>query len=132
MNDISHQHPGKVLVMDDDRLVLQTARLILQRLGFDVLLVADGTEAVTLYRQHFNTDYPVDVVILDLIVRGGMGALAAAAKIREIDPEACLVVASGATNDPAMIDCQANGFRASITKPFDIAGLGMLVGELLD
>ena len=125
-------HPGKVLVMDDDVMVLKTARLILQRLGFDVALAADGKEAVALYQQHLGTDYPIDVVILDLLVPGGVGAVEAAALILDIDPDACLVVSSGAANDSVMTDYQVHGFRANMTKPYDVAGLGMLVGELLD
>lgn len=132
MSEKTPRHPGKVLVMDDDQLVLETARLILQRLGFDAVLAADGQEALALYQQHLTSDYPVDVVILDLIVRGGTGAVETAALILEVDPAACLVVASGATSDPVMTKFRNHGFRASIAKPFDVAGLGMLVGELLD
>jgi len=132
MSENPIQHAGKVLVMDDDELVLKTAHLILQRLGFDAVLAADGKEAVAHYHQHLGTDYPIDVVILDLLVPEGMGAQEAAAMILAMDPEACLVVSSGAANDPVMTNCQAHGFRASMTKPYDVAGLGMLVGELLD
>ena len=132
MSETPIRHPGKVLVMDDDQMVLETARLILERLGFDAVLAADGKEAVALYHQQLGTDYPIDVVILDLLVPGGMGAVEAATMILEIDPDACLVVSSGAANDPVMIDCEAHGFRANMTKPYDVAGLGMLVGELID
>lgn len=132
MNENPTRHPGKVLVMDDDHMVRATARLMLKRLGFDVELAADGEAAATIYQESFSTDYPVDVVILDLVVRGGLGAVEAAAKILEVDPGAKLVVASGSTQDPAMVNFADHGFSAMITKPFVVADLGMVVGELLE
>jgi CheY-like chemotaxis protein len=132
MTDDNLLHPGKVLVMDDDELLRSTARLMLVRLGYDAVLAANGDEAVFLYRQHLESDYPVDVAILDLKVPDGVGALELAPMIRELDPAARLVVASGSVEDPAMVDCHAHGFQAALCKPFVIAQVGMLIGELLD
>ncbi len=132
MNESNPRNPGKVLVMDDDQMVRATARLMLQRLGFDVELAADGQEAIAIYQRQLASDYPVDVVILDLKVPGAMGAAEAAARILALDPDAKLVVASGSANDPVMVEYAANGFCGRIAKPFLVAQVGMVVGELLD
>ncbi len=126
------RQPGKVLVMDDDQMILATARLMLTRLEFDVELATDGQEALDIYAAALGTDYPVSVVILDLRVPGGMGAMEAGQKILDLDPDARLVLASGSTTEPPMLDFQSHGFSAVITKPFVMADLGMVVGELMD
>jgi DNA-binding NtrC family response regulator len=132
MTESPPNRPGKILVMDDDSMLLSTARMMLQRLGFDVLLAGDGDEAANLYAEHYQTDYPVDVAILDMRVEGGAGALESAQAILATDPSACLVIASGSTNHDTMLNHADHGFAASITKPFVMADLGLVLGELLD
>ncbi len=118
--------------MDDDQLVCTTARLMLTRLGYDVVLAAHGQEAVALYNQNLKSDYPVDVAILDLKVNGGMGAPESAKLILELDPAAKLVVASGSAHDPEMVSPAEHGFVTALAKPFMVGDMGMLLGELLD
>lgn len=118
--------------MDDDDLVRTTARLMLMRLGYDVVLATHGQEAVALYHQHLQSDYPVDVAILDLKVTDGMGATGSAKLILDIHPEATLVVASGSANAPEMINPDEYGFAADLSKPFVVGDLGLLLGNLLD
>lgn len=132
MSELTRRRPGKILVMDDDQMILATARLMLQRLGYDVVLACHGQEAVEIYGHALGGDDPVDVCILDLRVPGGMGALEASQKILERDPDARLVLASGSTTEPPMLQFQDHGFCAVITKPFVMADLGMVVGELVD
>jgi len=132
VNEHPSSRPGKILVMDDDNLLCTTARLMLQRLGYAIELAAHGEEAVALYHQALKSDYPVDIAILDLKVVGGMGAVPAAKLILDMHPEAKLVVASGSTSDPEMINPREHGFATALAKPFVIGDLGMLLGDLLD
>ena len=132
MTEAERRRPGKILVMDDDHMILATARLMLTRLNLDVVLAGDGREAVDIYAQALASDYPVSICILDLRVPGGMGAMEAAQHIRELDPAARLVLASGFTNELPMLEFQEYGFDAAITKPYVMSDLGTVVGELLD
>lgn len=127
-----HPLPPKILVMDDDTLVCGTARLMLQRLGYAVVLAADGEQAIEIYTQAQDSDHPVALAILDLKVDGGMGAVETARRLRDIDPEAKLVVSSGSTNLPEMVHHQQHGFQGFLAKPFLVGDVGMVVGELLD
>lgn len=124
--------PPRVLVMDDDPMVCETARRMLARLGYAVTLAADGAEAVQIYRSSLNTDDPIAVAILDLKVPDGMGGVEAAVSLLDIDPDACLVVSSGATNVPEMREHETYGFSATLAKPFQLTELGMVVGELVE
>ena len=131
MSDSGSPRPGKVLVMDDDDLVRATARLMLRRLGFDVVLAADCEQAVALYGELLATDYPVDVAILDLMMVGGQGAVQAAAQILALDPNALLVVASGSPDHQIMTDHESHGFTACLAKPYLVTEVGLLLGTLL-
>ena len=66
---------GRILLMDDQELVRQTAKEMLTCLGYDVELAADGDEALAIYKEAFLSDYPFEVVITDLTVHGGMGEI---------------------------------------------------------
>ncbi|MCI5228318.1 MAG: response regulator, partial [Candidatus Electrothrix sp. AX2] len=65
-------------------------------------------------------DNPIDLVILDLTIPGGMGGKEAAQKILQLDPEAKLIVASGYSNDQVMAEYSEYGFRAAVAKPFTL------------
>ncbi len=128
---MSPQSP-RVLVMDDDPMVRETARRMLARLGYAVALAADGAEAVQIYQSSLHTDDSIAVVILDLHVSQGVGGVEAAGSLLDIDPEACLIVSSGAANLPEMVNFEVHGFAATLAKPFQLTELGMVVGELID
>jgi len=59
-------------------------------------------------------------VILDLTVKGGMGGDKAAVKLLEIDPEIKMVISSGYSDNPVMINFRDYGFFDAIKKPFNI------------
>jgi CheY-like chemotaxis protein len=69
------------------------------------------------------SDNPVDLVILDLTIPGGMGGKETAQKLLQLDPEARLIVASGYSNDPVMAGDREDGFRAAVAKPFTLKEL---------
>ena len=82
---VSEERPiegkGRVLLMDDEKLVLDVARQMLETLGYEVETAKDGAEAISLYREAKDSGSPFDVVILDLTVPGGMGGKEAIEKL---------------------------------------------------
>ena len=122
---------GRILVMDDEEAVLDVARQMLTHLGYDVILVKDGTEAVKHYRELHGTEKAVDAVIMDVTIPGGMGAREAVAEILAIDPEAKVIVSSGYSTDPIMAHFREYGFCAALAKPFDLSELGRTLGSIL-
>lgn len=125
------QISAKILVMDDNAMVRDTASRMLQRIGGNVKLATDGAEAIALYLQAKETGQPFDLVIFDLTVPGGMGGKEAIEKLREVDPEIKAIVASGYSHDPVMANPEQYGFRGVISKPFDIANLSKILKEIL-
>ena len=78
----------KLLLVDDSGLARRSMRAILEPAGFDVVEAEDGMAAL----ERYFLDKP-DLVILDLVMKGMYG-LEVLAKLRELDPEARVIVVS--------------------------------------
>ncbi len=122
---------GRILIMDDEDFIREIATEILQFEGYEVEVCADGREAVECFRRAWESKIPFAGVILDLTVPGGMGGKEAAPLLREIDPDAVLLVSSGYSNDPVIADFRHYGFSGAIRKPFDAATLVEELGRLI-
>ncbi len=114
----------RVLLMDDEELVRRMSKRILESIGFEVVDCSDGAAAVIEYDRARTAGRPFHAVLLDLIVRGGVGGVSAAAQLRAIDPSVKAVAVSGYSDDPAMAEPQQYGFIAAVAKPFTAAALG--------
>jgi len=122
---------GRVLVMDDEEMIRTLASQMLRRLGYEVMLTADGTEAIELYKKAMDTGTPFDAVILDLTNKVGMGGVEAIKKLIQIDPEIKAIVASGYSNDPVLTNFREHGFRGALNKPHTMDELGNALHELI-
>ncbi len=121
---------GKVLLMDDEESVRQTASEMLTFLGYDVDLASDGEEAVRLYEKALLSAHPFDVVITDLTVRGGMGGKRTVSELIKIDPDVKAIVSSGYSSD-ALSDYKKYGFFDVIAKPYRLQELGKVLSSVL-
>ena len=110
---------ARVLVMDDEPMVLRACSSLLHRLGYDAVLVSDGCEAVTAYEQAQSAGRSFDAVLLDLTVRGRMGGREAVRELLARDPDARAIVMSGYSDDDVMREYARFGFCGRLTKPFD-------------
>jgi len=113
----------RIIVMDDDEMLRKLVQAQLRALGHEAVLAADGAEAVRLFRQLGEEGRPVDLVIMDLTIPGGMGGKEAAMLLLADDPDARLIVASGYSNDPVLAEYRSYGFRAAVAKPFNLQEL---------
>lgn len=104
---------GKVLVVDDSGLARRTCREILESEGYVVTEAPDGLAAL---EQYF-LDRP-DVVLLDLVMRGMYG-LDVLEKLREMDPDARVVVVSADVQSSSQELSEQAGAKAFVNKPFD-------------
>jgi PAS domain S-box-containing protein len=122
-------HKLKILVMDDEEIVRDIAESMLTSMGHEVMLAKEGQEAVELYRRESENGEPVDLVIMDLTIPGGMGGKDAVKEISAIDPAAKVIVSSGYSNDIVMADCKEHGFCAAVVKPYRLDDLAKAVSQ---
>jgi DNA-binding NtrC family response regulator len=122
---------GKILLMDDDVMILDVIGLMLERLGYHVGLAKNGAEALELYGLAWITEEPYDVVILDSRIPGGMGGQETLAKMREINPEVKAIISSGYSHDAIMSDYKKYGFTAVLAKPYRMTKLSQTINNIL-
>ncbi len=125
------KYKAKILLMDDDESVRLTTQQMLSLIGYEVEVSEDGEAAIECYRSALNIGAPFDLLIMDLNIPEGMGAIAAATGVLKLDKDAKIVVASGDAMDSAMLHHEDYGFSASLAKPFEFANLHKILAKML-
>ena len=106
---------AKVLIVDDSALTRRSLRQILETAEYEVMEAENGLDAL----ERYFLDKP-DVVLLDLVMRGMYG-LEVLQKLRELDPQARIVVVSADIQTSSQDLAGEAGATAFINKPFDRA-----------
>jgi PAS domain S-box-containing protein len=119
-----------ILLMDDEQMVRDVAGAMLKVLQYDVILAADGKEVLRILEEATRSGRRIDLVILDLTVRGGMGGEETVRLVRQTCPDVMVVVSSGYADSRVLADYRAFGFDASLNKPYSIPSLGDCLNAL--
>ncbi len=102
----------KILIVDDSALSRRTLRRILESAGYEAVEAEDGMTALELYF----LEKP-GLVLLDLVMKGMYG-LDVLLKLREMDPQARVVVASADIQSSTRQIVDEAGALGFINKPF--------------
>ena len=122
---------GKILLMDDEQIILDVTQEVLKFLKYDVVFARDGLAAIDLYKKEKTSGEPFDIVILDLSVPTGMGGKETIEHLRKFDPAIKAIISSGYCNDPVVENFSQYGFSGRLTKPYKISDLKNLLEELM-
>jgi len=122
---------GKILVMDDEKFLLEVVCSMLDMMEYDVEDAAEGLEAVEKYKKAKDSGAPFDLLILDINVPNGIGAKATLEKLIEIDPDVKAIVTSGDPTDTVMENYKDNGFAGSLSKPFKVEEMEQALQDVL-
>jgi CheY-like chemotaxis protein len=117
---------GTILVVDDEELVRKSTRLLLERLGYTVLLAEDGRTALERYRAHG----AVDLVLLDLIMPG-MDGRETYRELQALDPSVRVLFASGYADDDTVRELTAACGAPLMPKPFNLRQLAAAVASAM-
>jgi CheY-like chemotaxis protein len=112
-----------ILVVDDNEDLLETFSLILRRRGFHVETAGNGAAAVDRYRER-----SFDVTLMD-IVMPEMNGVEAFHKIKEIDPEAVVILMTGYPEEDLTRIARDEGASQVINKPIRIDKLMEAIKE---
>ena len=114
----------KILVVDDEALLVKGIRFNLQNEGYEVITGSDGLEAVRLVQEQ----HP-DLVVLDVMMPH-MDGMTACAKIREFS-EIPIILLTAKTDDMDKLMGFDHGADDYLTKPFNILELKARIRALL-
>lgn len=116
---------AKILIVDDSGLARRMLRQMLEEMGHSVEEATDG--ATALERYYINRH---DLVLLDMVMNGMYG-LEVLAKIRELNPEVRVIVATADIQTSTRDQVRDAGASAFLTKPVNRKELAGVVNTVL-
>ncbi len=117
-----------ILVVDDESLIADLAKQMLEQVGYSVITAGSGEEALDIY---FQQKSDIALVILDLIMPG-IGGKQCLEELLKIDPQVKALIASGFDGRGDLkrfLDREAKGI---VAKPFEMRELLRSVRHVLD
>jgi two-component system chemotaxis response regulator CheY len=103
----------RILIVDDSSLARRRARAILEGGGYDVIEADDGIAAL----ERYFVERP-DIVMLDLVMKGMYG-LEVLAQLRQMDPDARVIVVSADVQTSSHQMAEEGGAAGFLVKPLD-------------
>ena len=116
-----------ILVIDDVEEQRKIASGMLKELGYSVVSVSSGEEAIEYLRTN-----KIDLLLLDMIMDPGMDGLDTYKQILELHPGQKAIIASGFSETDRVKELQSLGAGAYIRKPFLLEKIGLAVKEELE
>jgi len=118
---------GSILIVDDDKVVLDVATLMIKKLGYNVLQAKNGKEATQVFRDNVDA---ICLVILDMKLPDENGS-DICKKFKNINPTVRILHTSGIGKGPGneTLEC---GCNSCLLKPFQFKELSNRVKELLE
>jgi two-component system cell cycle sensor histidine kinase/response regulator CckA len=117
-----------ILLVDDEKMVLEVSKELLKSMGYRVYAVESGQEAIALFKGKRNE---IDLVILDMIMPEISGG-ETFDRLREINPGIKVLLSSGYSLNGEAQTIMDRGCKGFIQKPFQIEKLSQKVREMLD
>ena len=108
-----------ILVVDDEGVIIDTTRSILEHYGYDVISAMSGEEAIEIFREHGDH---IDLVLLDLGMPG-MGGKACLKHLRQMDPNLRVIIASGYCPGEQDEELMEMGIEGIMPKPYKVEDL---------
>ena len=117
-----------ILLVDDEEMIIEVGKEMLEKMGYKVLTTRNGTEAVEIFEENKDT---IELVILDLIMPD-MGGGEAYDRMREINPDVKALLSSGYSMNGEASAILARGCDGFIQKPFTMNDLSSKIRVILD
>jgi DNA-binding NtrC family response regulator len=117
-----------ILIVDDHETIWDFLIEALQRLGYSVLLAENGLDAVEIYRENPNE---IDLVLLDMVMPK-LGGHQTFYKIKELDPDAKVLLSSGYVSEEEVNDLLEQGAKGFLPKPHRISTMAAEMRRILD
>jgi two-component system, cell cycle sensor histidine kinase and response regulator CckA len=117
-----------ILLVDDERFILDVGTEMLTHLGYKVIPACCGREGLEIYETRRSE---IDLVLLDMIMPD-LGGKETFERIREMEPGAKVILSSGYSLDGQAEKIMERGCRGFIQKPFSMGELAGKIRNVLD
>ncbi len=117
-----------ILLVDDEDMITEVGRELLETIGYRVMTAASGEEAMAIFQ---NEKDRIDLVILDMIMPGINGS-ELFDRLKALKPEIRTLLSSGYSLDGLAAQILERGCNGFIQKPFRLDTLSQKVREVLD
>jgi len=117
-----------ILLVDDEKIIIDSCKDVLEALGYQVLVARRGEEAIDVYE---NNKDKIDMVILDMIMPGMSGG-ETHDRLKDINPEVSVLLSSGYSINGQAMEIMNRGCNGFIQKPFNLKQLSQKIREILD
>ncbi len=124
----THAGAAGVLIIDDEPIVRDAARRMLEAAGLRVLTASDGTEGMALFK---NRQDEIGLVLLDLTMPNQGGA-ETHRQLREIDPRLPVLLISGYDDEEVFSHVPADQVAGFVRKPFTPTEMVVAVERALE
>ena len=114
--------------MDDDEMVIDVNRQLLEKLGYTVLTAGSEQESIAIYQKYYNE---ISLVIIDMVMPD-LNDGNTYDELKNINPDIKVFLSSGYSIDGQAQDILNRGCNGFIQKPFNINKLSCKVRDVLD
>jgi len=118
---------GKLLVVDDEAVIIQSIELVLNDLGYETVCETDSTRALALFKQ---VPIQFDLVITDLTMPKLTGIELSKA-ILAVRPDIPIILCTGFSEEVNKAKALAAGVREFVHKPVSGVDLAKIVHKIL-
>lgn len=124
---LSGKTPVKVLVMDDDELILDVISQLLTRLGYETFATSNGNQAADICRAAKEKGENIQLALLDFEIHNGPGGFPTMEQLKKIDPDIQGLLITGHSVNMNIQEYKKYGFSNMIEKPFSIKQLNQKI-----
>ena len=117
----------RILLVDDEPMVLEVSSLMLDSLGHQVTACSDPEEALRAFKEN---PEQFDLVIVDMMMPHMTGKELYLA-LKEIKPDVIVAISSGYQMNESNQDLMAVGIKGFIIKPFSLDNLNTSLTEIM-
>ncbi len=116
----------KILIVDDENIILHSLRLELEEAGYDIAIASSGEQGLSFLRENY-----FNLVITDLMMEG-IGGLGLLQEVKEIDPDIAVIILTGFGEVASAIEALRLGAADYLLKPCDSNELQIRIEKCLE
>jgi len=116
-----------ILLVDDDTIIIDVGKQLLEKMGYSVIASSSGEEAVELYKKNYSK---INMVILDMIMPD-IDGVETYKRLKEVNPGVKVLFSSGYVQTEKFNEVIGKGINGFIKKPFSMAELKQEINKII-